>query len=426
MSVRIFTLRNALLIMTLALSVSAFAQITESTLYTFSETTTFWPQGTLIEDAKGNLYGTTRGGGAYGVGAVIELSPPAVSGGAWTVTTIYSFVPYGTGGWVPISDLVKDQAGAFYGTTYNGGNPTCNCGVVYKLVPPTVSGGAWTESQLYAFPYDNVHGRLPANAALALTSTGTLYGVTVQGGTWDSGVIYQLTTKNGKTYTEKDLYSFGDASDASTPNGPILLDSAGSLYGVSLWGGAFGQGTVYKYTPATSTTAATESILYSFGSSATDGTTPSGNLTFDTAGDIYGVTTSGGDIYGDGTVYTLTKSGSTYTESILYSFARASGTNPVAGLVWKTKNKTLYGTTTTYGAPNTGDGTVYQLAAPATKGGTWTESTIYDFNYAVIGGFPAGNVTIDPKTGTLYGTNQNGGIEGCDLYCGTAWQIVNP
>ena len=189
MSVRIFTLRNALLIMTLALSVSAFAQITESTLYTFSETTTFWPQGTLIEDAKGNLYGTTRGGGAYGVGAVIELSPPAVSGGAWTVTTIYSFVPYGTGGWVPISDLVKDQAGAFYGTTYNGGNPTCNCGVVYKLVPPTVSGGAWTESQLYAFPYDNVHGRLPANAALALTSTGTLYGVTVQGGTWDSGVI---------------------------------------------------------------------------------------------------------------------------------------------------------------------------------------------------------------------------------------------
>src|SRR5271154_2790368 len=171
MSVRIFTLRNALLLlmmlmmMTLALSLAAGAQITESTLYTFSETTGFWPQGTLIEDAKGNLYGTTRGGGTYGVGTVFELSPPATSGAAWTMTYIYNFVPYGSGGWVPISDLVQDKSGAFYGTTYNGGNPICNCGAAYKLSPPTVTGGAWTESQIYAFPYDNIHGRLPANAA---------------------------------------------------------------------------------------------------------------------------------------------------------------------------------------------------------------------------------------------------------------------
>ncbi len=426
MSVRIFTLKNALLIVTLALSVSAFAQITESTLYTFSENTTFWPQGTLIEDAKGNLYGTTRGGGAYGAGAVIELSPPAVSGQPWVSTILYSFVPYGTGGWVPISDLVQDKLGAFYGTTYNGGNPTCNCGAVYKLVPPTVAGGVWTESQLYAFPYDSTHGRLPANAALALTANGTLYGVTIQGGAWNSGVIYQLTTKNGKAYTEKDLYSFGDASDGSTPNGPIALDSKGNLYGVTLWGGAFGQGTLYKYTPATSTTAATESILYSFGSSATDGALPSGDLVFDSGGDIYGVTNSGGDTDGEGTVYSLIPSAGAYTESILYTFSPSSGTNPVAGLVWNTTNHSLYGTTTTAGTTNTGDGTVYQLLPPKTKTGAWTEVTIYDLLYHLMGGFPTGNVAIDPKTGTLYGTSQNGGIEGCDLYCGTAWQIVNP
>jgi uncharacterized repeat protein (TIGR03803 family) len=247
MSFRIFTLRNALLIMTLALSALANAA-TESLLYTFSEQTSFWPQGGLLEDSAGNLYGSTRAGGTYGVGTVFELSPPAVSGGAWTITYLYNFVPYGGGGYVPVSDLVRDQAGAFYGTFYSGGDPVCNCGGVYKLVPPTVSGGAWTETMLYAFK-GNSDGRLPAMATLALTSKGTLYGVTVRGGTWDSGVIYQLTTTNGTSYTESVLYSFGDLADASTPSGPILLDSSGNLYGVTSLGGAFNQGAVYKYVP---------------------------------------------------------------------------------------------------------------------------------------------------------------------------------
>ncbi len=428
MSVRIFTLRNALLIMTLGLSLAASAQITESTLYTFSETTNFWPQGTLIEDSKGNLYGTSRGGGTYGVGTVFELSPPAVAGGAWTMTYLYNFVPYGTGGWVPISDLVQDKSGAFYGTTYNGGNPTCNCGVVYKLVPPAIAGGAWTESQLYAFPYDSTHGRLPANAALALTASGTLYGATIQGGTYDRGVIYQLQTKNGKTYSEKDLYSFGDAGDGDTPNGPIALDSAGNLYGVTLWGGAFNLGTVYKYTPATSTTAAVETLLYSFGTNVNDGANPSGNLTFDSGGDIYGVTNSGGDADGEGTVFALLTNKGTYTESIIFTFVHdgTTGTNPVAGLSWNTTNHSLYGTTSQFGNIANGDGTVYQLLPPATKTGSWTQTTIFQFPYGVVGGYPTGNVTRDSKTGTLYGTAQNGGIEGCDLYCGTVWQIANP
>ena len=202
MRFRMFTLRNTLVILTLAFSVAASAQTVESTLYTFSETTSFWPQGSLIEDGTGNLYGTTRGGGAYGVGSVIELSPPAVSGGAWTLTTLYSFVPYGASGYVPVSDLVKDQAGAFYGTTYAGGDPVCSCGGIYKLVPPAVQGGAWTESVLYNFKGGS-DGRLPTAAALALTSNGTLYGITNRGGSWDSGVLFQLTTKNGKAYTEK-------------------------------------------------------------------------------------------------------------------------------------------------------------------------------------------------------------------------------
>jgi len=424
MCFRMLTLRNSLLILMLALSVVASAQTVGSTLYTFSEQTSFWPQGSLLEDGTGNLYGTTRGGGAYGVGSVIELSPPAVSGGAWTLATLYSFVPYGVSGYVPISDLVKDQAGAFYGTTFVGGDSVCNCGGVYKLVPPTVTGGAWTESVIYNFK-GGADGRLPAVAALALTSNGTLYGVTIRGGTWDNGVLYQLTTKNGKAYTEKVLYSFGEAGDASTPNGPVTVDANGYIYGTAAQGGAFGQGSVYRYVPATKTHVANESLLYSFGGSSTTGATPIGNLIFDSGGNLYGVTYEGGS-GGDGVVYSLAPSPTTWTESVLFTFSKNSGTNPVAGLSWNHTNNNLYGTASS-GNPNTsGDGTVFKMTPPAVKGGAWTESTLYQFTYKVVGGYPTGVVTRDSKTGTLYGTAINGGIEGCDLYCGTIWSITNP
>jgi len=426
MCLRILSLKNVLLILALiALPVLANAQ-TESTVYTFSETTSFWPQGALLEDSAGNLFGTTRGGGTYGVGTVMELSPPTVSGGAWTLTSLYSFIPYGGGGYVPMSDLVRDQAGAFYGTFFSGGDPTCNCGGVYKLVPPAQKGGAWTESMLYAFK-GNSDGRLPVQtAALALTKSGTLYGVTSRGGTWDSGVLYQLTTKNGKTYTESVLYSFGDLADGSTPSGPVILDSSGNIYGVTSLGGAFNQGTLYKYVPAANGQLATESLLYSFGGSTTTGSYPNGSLVFDVGGDIYGVTNGGGDDAGDGVIYMLAPTKTSWTESVLFSFTTDTGTNPVGGLSWNHKTNQLYGTTSSQNMHPAGDGTIFKLSPPAVKGGTWTQATLFQFTYRVNGGYPTGAVTFDSKTGTIYGTAINGGIEGCDLFCGVVWQIANP
>ena len=424
MRFRIFTLRNALLIMILSLSALANAA-TESLLYTFKENTSFWPQGGLLEDSAGNLYGTTRAGGTYGVGTVFELSPPAVLGGAWTITTLYNFVPYGSGGYVPISDLVRDQSGALYGAFYDGGDAVCNCGGVYKLVPPAISGGAWTESVLYAFKA-NSDGRLPTMATLALTTKGTLYGVTTRGGTWDSGVLYQLTTTTGKTYTEKVLYSFGDLADASTPNGPVILDSAGSIYGVTSQGGAFNLGALYKYVPATIGHVATESILFSFGGSTTSGSNPSGNLLFDVGGNLYGVTNAGGSANDYGVVYSLAPSQPTWIQTILYTFTKQSGVNPVGGLTWNHTNNNLYGTTSSLNGLTSGDGSVFKLVPPAVKGGAWTESTLFQFTYSVSGGYPTGAVLRDSKTGTLYGTAINGGVTGCDLFCGTIWQVANP
>jgi uncharacterized repeat protein (TIGR03803 family) len=425
MYLRNFHRTTALVILTLGLCTLANAQ-TESTIYTFSESTSFWPQGALLEDSAGNLFGTTRAGGTYGVGTVMQLSPPEVLGGAWTLKTLYSFVPYGSGGYVPISDLVRDQAGAFYGTFLYGGDPICNCGGVFKLFPPTVTGGAWTEKQLYAFKGKS-DGRLPVEAAaLALTRAGTLYGVTSRGGTWDSGVLYQLTTKNGTTYTESVLYSFGDVGDASTPSGSILMDSLGALYGAAYYGGAFDQGALYKFVPAANGQLATESLLYSFGGSATTGSNPNGNLVFDIGGDIYGVTHGGGDAAGDGVVYMLAPASTTWKESVLFSLTTDSGTNPIGGLSWNHKTNQLYGTTSSQNHHPAGDGTVFQLSPPAVKGGAWTQKTLFEFTYRVNGGYPTGAVTLDAKTGTLYGTAINGGVTGCDLFCGVIWQITNP
>ena len=424
MRFRIFALGNALLMITLALSGVVNAQ-TESTLYTFKETTSFWPQGALSQDSAGNLYGTTRAGGTYGVGTIFKMAPPTVSGGAWTLTTLYNFVPYGNGGFVPVSDLIADSTGAFYGTTYSGGDPVCNCGVVYKLIPPAKSGGAWTEQALYAFT-GNSDGRLPAMAALTMNSQGVLYGVTVRGGTWDSGVIYQLAPATGGAYAESVLYSFGDLADASTPNGPLTMDSSGALYGVTSLGGAFDSGTVYKFVPASNGQLATESLLFSFKASTKSGITPSGNLLFDSAGNLYGVTSAGGSGNNDGVVYELTPAKATWTQTILYIFSNQSGSNPVGGLTWNPATGALYGTTSSQNGKTTGDGSVFKLLPPAVQGGAWTESTLFQFTYATVGGYPTGTITRDPLRGTLYGTAINGGVTGCDLFCGTIWQIVNP
>jgi len=103
---------------------------TETVLYSFAGPPNDGdgPQAGLVRDAKGNLYGTTMGGGLYGVGTVFELSP---SGGTWTERILHNFS--GSDGAVPVGGLVRDSAGNLYGTTYEGG--TYNAGVIFKIAP---------------------------------------------------------------------------------------------------------------------------------------------------------------------------------------------------------------------------------------------------------------------------------------------------
>src|SRR5205814_1699511 len=130
------------------ISSEASAQ-TLTTLHSFTGSDGTLPYSGLISDASGALYGTTAYGGLYSEGTVFKLTPPANSGGAWTETILYSFGG-GNDGVNPYGGLIFDESGALYGTTYFGGG-SYYAGTVFKLTPPSTSGGAWTETILHTF-----------------------------------------------------------------------------------------------------------------------------------------------------------------------------------------------------------------------------------------------------------------------------------
>lgn len=119
----------------------------------------------------------------------------------------------------------------------------------------------------------------------------SVYGTTSQGGTASKGTAFKLTHNPDGSWTESLLYSFQGAPDAATPSGPLTFDALGNLYGVAA-GGAFGNGAVYKLTPS-SGDQWSESVVYSF-SGGMDGRYPSGELALDGSGNLYGTAAQGG------------------------------------------------------------------------------------------------------------------------------------
>jgi uncharacterized repeat protein (TIGR03803 family) len=198
----------------------------------------------------------------------------------------------------------------------------------------------------------------------------------------------------------------------------VLLDSAGSLYGVTSLGGAFNAGAVYKLSQSGGSW--TESILFSFGGgSQSSGITPVGNLLFDSLGNLYGVTEFGGAAQ-LGVAYELSPASSSWTQNVLFNFSKPVGSSPLAGMTWNPSNGSLYGTTSAGGSHT--HGSVFQLTPPV-PGGLWTETLLQQFTFT-NGGLPSGRVLRDPTTGYLYGTTYNGGASGCDGDCGVDYQII--
>jgi uncharacterized repeat protein (TIGR03803 family) len=369
------------------------------------------PEAPLIADHAGNLYGTTISGGTSKYdGGVFEISPPAALGGPWTETILYNFSG-GTDGTMPVGGLVMDANGALYGTTSEGG--TGLYGTVFQLSPPAVQGGAWTETILFSFDKGNDGGG-PVSS-LVFDKSGNLYGTASSGGSGAGGVIFELSPPaiSGDPWTETVLYSFVAAKKSVTgcePEASLLPAQSGAFYGTTIGCGANGGGVAYELSPpAISGGAWTYSVIHVFGfaNGTGDGNYPTANLIAGKGGVLYGTTQEGGTD-GLGTVYSLTPpttKGGAWTESVLHIFTNTDGAFPVGGLNL-TANGTLYGTTCCGGSNIVGN--IFKLTPPTVSGGSWTFTTLYNCTNATTSpSFPWASMLL--INGALYGTSHSGG-----------------
>ena len=265
------------------------------------------PDAGVIVDAGGNLYGTTEFGGlvtsaeqcleAAGCGTVFELSPGA---GGWTETVLYKFAGNPDGAF-PRSPVLFDANGDLDGATSRGGGGDCTldtgCGSIFQLVR---SGSTWTEHLLHGF--QSAEGLIPYQGLL-LDGVGNLYGVANIGGPSGVGSVFELSPGPGGSWTESTLFGFPQNSDGYWPAGGLTADASGNLYGSGSGGGAGDAGTIFKLTPA-SGGAFTFSLVAGF-EGAEGPSMPNGNLVLDSAGNLYGSAAYGG-AKGDGVVFKIT------------------------------------------------------------------------------------------------------------------------
>lgn len=372
------------------------------------------PAATLLVDQSGNLYGTTQGGGALGDGTVFRLSPRGHN--KWKHTTLYSFCSQSATCSLSGSSasVVIDTSGNLYGTT--GPASGTDGGLIFSLKPK--QRGEWKYTQVYAFPCSggvcpngsNPSGLtyLGASSGQPYDGTSALFGAGNGGGGGlgsGGGVAFRLEPQNNR-WRQTVLYNFctaisGDCADGAGPN-TAVMDSAGRLWGTTSSGGDDrGGGVLY------SITGRHESVEYEFCSvteDCPDGGFPMSPVFLDNFGRILGTTPSGGanGPIGDGTLWTVSGG----NEQVLHNFCAkancADGENPSAGVIEDSAG-TIFGV-----APNGGDdnggGVLFEFRNGALH-------VLHTFSSGSDGCTPIGGLIMD-ASGNIYGTTSTCGAGG--------------
>lgn len=373
---------------------------TFTTLYSFTGRDGELPQAGVVRDKAGNVYGTTWWGGRFisrfnfGSGVVFKVT----SDGTETVLHSFCLYTHCPDGAHPGAALVPDNTGSiYYGTTVEGGSGTncfSGCGVVFKI---DTTGN---ETVLHSFAGGTSDGCHPFQG-LVRDTAGNLYGTTIFCGAHNQGTIFKIDSAG----TETILHNFAGGSHGGDGSGHLVLDTAGNLYGLAAGSQVNCNndcGVLYELTAKGKFT-----ILHRFAGGKTDGCYPQGSVLQDTAGNFYGTTLEcGSNNYG-----TIWKVSNTGTETILHNFVGFSdGCAPYAGVA-RDLTGNLYGVT--YGCGPNNYGTLYELSA---KG-----RLILLHSFAGTDGVnPYGEVLRTPK-GTLFGTT---GGDDCHVSCGTVWKYM--
>jgi len=402
----------------------AAGQAREKVLYSFGANPNdgYNPNGGLVFDGAGNLYGTAQFGGSQchsECGIVFELSPS--QNGSWTETILYNFCSQSNcaDGQFPQAGLVFDSAGNLYGTTLTGGSH--GSGVVFKLSPPSAPGADWTETVLWSLGGPGDGGG--PYSKLTLDALGNLYGTTSQA-QLGPGAVFELSP-GPAGWTEKVLYTFclsyPDCSDGAEPMAGVTFDKSGNLFGTTRFGGhgsGEGWGVVYELSPAQGGNW-TETTIHLFSSKG--GGQPFSILNFDNAGNLYGTVSQGGSdgLAQCGGVFRLSPIQGGWKGGILpFNDSGVDGCQPQAGVFVDNKTRSVYGTTHSGG--NFDAGIAFKITG-------LTLTTLYTFcsqPSCTDGARPASFLT--PHAGKLYGTTTEGGTSSVcgQLGCGVVFQLA--
>jgi uncharacterized repeat protein (TIGR03803 family) len=367
-----------------------------------------YPYFGLTKDRAGNFYGALNYGGIYGNGLIYKLSR---DGSTWLITPLYSFKG-GDDGAAPYASPIFGPDGALYGTTSTGGSSGYYDGTVYRLAPPASACKAalceWSETVLYRAATDQGCG---VTGQPAFDRAGNLYGTVGGCGAHQGGYVFQLSPTGGG-WNSQVLYAFNpiDSNDCNDPQGGVVLDAAGNLFGTANTGCVGNNGGVWEVTQTPS--GWTEIIVHSF-DNRRDGNGSTAGLTPDGHGNFFGTTMDLGPS-GGGTVFELTPLGQVWTLSVVHAFSDQDQNGRFLNApVSLDAAGNIYGTTVGCLGYR---GTVFKLML---SDHGWTATVLYRFTGGADGGDPVSSVVMD-ASGNLYGTASDDGAHNV----GVIWQIT--
>jgi uncharacterized repeat protein (TIGR03803 family) len=304
----------------------------------------------VISDAAGDLFGVTSAGGASGHGVVFEI--PYTDGSyATTPTTLVSFDS--TDGSTPEANLLMNAAGDLFGTTTTGG--AFGQGTIFE-VPYT--DGSYASAPTVLVNFNSVDGSAPGSALVA-DANGDLFGTTETGGAYNEGTVFEIPYTDGSyASTPTILVTFEGTNGNPALASGLLIDSAGDLFGTTATLGTDQAGTVFEIPYVDGSYASTPTTLINF--NYTDGWAGTlGSLVADANGDLFGTTQAGGE-FNDGTVFEIPYVDGSYasTPDTLITFDGTNGQSPLGSVTFDSAGN-LVGTTRLGGTDN--DGTVFEV-----------------------------------------------------------------